>query len=164
MSYVLSAFIAQRAVLEKVVSGVHQARIADLPQGFGMVPYRRALQEELSSASPENKESTLSEFWDLSAQSVGWVQKASLSGQIAYLEIDLFGGVGERAAAVWEQGQLKWGPERNQSGDKVELRENATNRALRIIGVQVNNEYDEFDALELGRYRRTDEWTEIVRP
>lgn len=74
---------------------------------------------------------------------------AARAKKIAYIEAELFGGGGAQAAAVWEEGRMIFGPI---------VADDAINQALRMLGVEKKEFFDEFEALDLGRHRNTDEW------
>ncbi|HEX8950488.1 MAG TPA: hypothetical protein VF945_01520 [Polyangia bacterium] len=68
---------------------------------------------------------------------------------IAELETEYFGGSGEQRAAVWRNGEAIF---------STEWREHdAINEALRQLGVR-SGLSDEFDALELVRFRRFEDF------
>ncbi len=73
----------------------------------------------------------------------------SSRGRIAYVEAESFGGQGEQAALLAEDGKLVGEP-------NVFL--NAINGALSFIGVKQGDAHDEFDAVGLGRERDTEQW------
>jgi hypothetical protein len=65
------------------------------------------------------------------------------------MEAEYFGGEGEQAAILWQGGQRHFvsGPEYG-----------ALNKVLRALGVHPATSQDEFDAVDLGRHRHTEEW------
>jgi hypothetical protein len=76
-------------------------------------------------------------------------RELSTNGRIAYVEAEYFGGEGVQAAVLWENG-LQVG--------SIELSRDAINRVLRVLGVGAGGAHDEFEALNLGQHRRTEEW------
>ena len=76
--------------------------------------------------------------------------KLSQRGLIAYVEAEFFGGNGEQAHVLYEDGVLLGLPV---------IAEDAINQALRHFGVLPGGDHDEFAAVGLGRFRDTDEWT-----
>jgi len=73
----------------------------------------------------------------------------SVDGFAAYIEAELFGGVGSQASAVWRGGRMV---------QPVTRSADAINLALSALGVQKAGDEDEFSTLGLGRFRFTDEW------
>jgi len=76
--------------------------------------------------------------------------KLSRHGLIAYLEAEFFGGVGQQAHVLFEEG-VALGP--------PVIARDAINQALRLLGVVPGGHHDEFDAVGLGRFRSTEDWT-----
>jgi hypothetical protein len=76
-------------------------------------------------------------------------------GPVAYVEAEFFGGTGTQACVTWEKGG---------KASAALIDSSAINTALRFLGVEVGDSYDEFDALRLGLFRRTEEWLEILQP
>lgn len=74
---------------------------------------------------------------------------SSAEGPIAYVEAEFFGGAGTQASAVFKAGRLISGPI---------IDSNAICIALAQVGVARTLSCDEFDALDLGRFRFTDDW------
>lgn len=170
MGYTLEGFVARREVLERAALGVGHARVVALRSAvvsrdeFALLPWTNALHAEISA-----DEARYEPFWSLSQNAKIWAREKSRNGALAFLEINLFGGTGERAAIVWRDGEVIYGPRANKDGssryergvwqgEDVPLRENATNEALRILGVQVGDALDEFEALGLAQHRSTSEW------
>ncbi|MES2261147.1 MAG: hypothetical protein V4724_21740 [Pseudomonadota bacterium] len=73
----------------------------------------------------------------------------SASGDLAYIEAEIFGGAGVQAHVLVGAGGA-FGP--------VVVAHDAINAALRSIGVRTGNERDEFESVGLGRCRETDAW------
>jgi len=69
--------------------------------------------------------------------------------RVAYVEAEFFSGTGTQAAAIYEGGRLVFGPL---------LAENAISQALQQLGVSKDGCCDEFEALNLGRHRHTEDW------
>lgn len=69
--------------------------------------------------------------------------------KFAIIFTDYFGGAGEQEAAVYENGVQIMPPTKD-----------GINRALKMLGVQKNRTNDEFDSINLGKYRNFDEYFE----
>jgi len=148
MAYVLNALVAGDGVLDG-----HGLVLVSLPQSKWLAPltdeFWRRLgcdSQPLLSASDE-----ASSEWTRVAAVVAHI---STHGRVAYLEAEFFGGTGDQASAVWDRGELVLGPT---------VAPSAINHALGSIGVSPGSS-DEFDALELGRFRSTDDWLRAARP
>jgi hypothetical protein len=142
MSYSLQAFIGELADLaEHAPSG---GVIVPLGQGKGMIPLEDRFRElheipflpftdEGKAEIPESIEVLASQF----------------NGPVAYVEAEFFGGDGTQASAIWKDRNLIFGPL---------VKVSAINEALQRLGVAKGSRHDEFDALELGNYRDTNDW------
>jgi hypothetical protein len=73
----------------------------------------------------------------------------SVRGDLAYIEAEIFGGMGNQAHVLVGAG--------GKVGSVV-VAPDAINAALRSLGVQVGQDVDEFKSLGLGRCRDTDAW------
>lgn len=73
----------------------------------------------------------------------------SRHGVIAYIEAEIFGGLGAQAHAIFNRGAAL-GP--------AVVSPHAINEALRALGISAFGAFDEFDAVGLGQHRHTDEW------
>jgi hypothetical protein len=94
----------------------------------------------------------------------------SQRGAVAYVEASFFGNHGGQDAIVWEHGSVLMAPVHSCDGRACspasEPRRTAPdappcfpiNEALRRLGVEKNGEVDEFDAVQLGRHRNTENW------
>jgi hypothetical protein len=113
-----------------------------------MIPVTDELFDAIQAALPDEDE-RLQRFEKLSAPVAWWARNLSASGMIAYIEAEFFGGVGGQSAVAWRDGEIILGPVHS---------EDAINIALRLFGVEVGGEFDEFDAVGLGLHRSNEEW------
>ena len=88
-------------------------------------------------------------FYKLSPGVENWARRISASAPIAYIEAEFFGGSGEQSVVVWAKS--------SRSGEPIHA-ENAINQVLRFFNVQRGDLHDEFEAVGLGRHRRTAAW------
>ena len=124
------------------------AKVVSLRQGVAMIPLTDELFDEIQAALPDSGES-FEGFEKLSGSVARWVRDLSAGGLAAYVEAEYFGGVGGQSAVAWREGQLAFEPVHTPD---------AINRALRLFGVGVDGERDEFDTVGLGLHRFTDDW------
>jgi hypothetical protein len=141
MGYTLQAFIGEAT--EAKSAAPSDAVIVELPQSKALIPLTESIREEhdisflpLTDEGSDDVPTAVHEF-------------AARAKKIAYVEAEFFGGAGTQAAAVWEEGRLVFGPI---------VADDAINQALRMLGVAKKEHFDEFEALNLGRHRDTDEW------
>jgi hypothetical protein len=136
-----------------------------LAQGFALVPVAEGLLRSLNRHAFRQEATTRDGFERLTEPVYELGLRLSAEGIIAYVEAEYFGGIGGQDAVVWEQGRLAMEPlhallgrERLPgtvpgSGRAVQ----PINEALRRLGVK-RGDSDEFDALGLWRYRKTERW------
>ena len=74
---------------------------------------------------------------------------ASHHGPAACVEAELFGGAGLQACLLANGGETV---------EAIYIGPHAINRALAFLGVTIGEAQDEFDAVQLGRYRKTEDW------
>jgi len=149
MGHSIAGFVARKEVLREGTRHLRHAVIASLEQGFGFVPATDALDDELGAGDGPH-----GEFWRLTAGLARLGAELSRRGPVAYVETDYFGGSGDQAAMVWEDGEVLSGPSKTRMG--------AINHALLHLGVEKGGADDRFDALGLGRHRHTDDWAEAA--
>ena len=71
----------------------------------------------------------------------GYVSACLRSAPVAYVEAEFFGGSGDQSAVVFEQGSVVL--------EAVQA-EDAINRAMRVLEVEIGSHHDEFAALGPG--------------
>ncbi|MEO6854902.1 MAG: hypothetical protein ABI410_02195 [Rhodoferax sp.] len=76
-------------------------------------------------------------------------ERLSARCALAYIEVEIFGGAGTQAHALFSDGKAV-GP--------VVVSDSAVNQALRSLGVHKGASVDEFEAVGLGLQRDTDDW------
>ncbi|MCZ7647785.1 MAG: hypothetical protein M5U26_21430 [Planctomycetota bacterium] len=159
MAYTLEAFVARKAIFGQAVL-CNGMRIVALPQEFALIPF----DDELCNAFPGATAALHVALCKLTPAAAEWAAALSRFGPVAYLEAEFFGGIGSQAAVVWQEKRVTLGPLHTQTVWKdgacsaLPLREQAFNTALRLLGVNADGHPDEFDALGLGRHRRTEAW------
>ena len=158
MSYELSALAGSREVAAQA-AGLAGAAQVELSQGYGLVLITPEVLDRLGGGGGNAFGTT---FWYLSAGIEALARRVSHTGPIAYLEAEMFGGVGTQATVVWLNGEVWLGPATTQFGwpppDRATSPHWAFNQALRQLGVTRGAAFDEFDAVGLGRHRHTGDW------
>jgi hypothetical protein len=150
MGHSIAGFVARKELLREGTRHLTHAVIASLEQGFGFLPATGDLHDELGDGgSPHD------EFWGLSDGLARLGAELSRGGPVAYVETDYFGGTGDQAAMVWENGEVVSGPSKSRIG--------AIHHALLWIDVEKGDADDRFDALGLGLHRHTSDWAEAAR-
>jgi len=170
MAYVLSALIADLELLR----GSGELTVVPLPQGKGLVPLVEKLGSEHVSQpllrgwegrnapdadfeSPEERRRYIDRASAAFARiSSRCARLSSAPGAaVVYVEADFWAGSGGQAASVWEGGELVLGPL---------VEREAINQALARLGVQAESSGERFVALDLGRFRSTESWIDLVEP
>jgi hypothetical protein len=141
MAYVLDAFIGPAETFAKQVLQLPNTKLVLLEQGMAMAPMKYAIPH-LKAIKP---------LWHLTSELFQLGSQLSALGPIGYFEIELFGGYGERAAVLWENQEIVYGPVFSEHSSTV------TNHLLSLLGVHTA-ESDEFDALQLAKYRHSEDW------
>lgn len=146
MSYELCALVGRHELVARAASEAGAVAIG-LPQGFGLLPVTDEVFDYLGDGAVKPFRDV---FWFLSGGVEELARRISLGGAIAYLEADIFGGTGTQAAVAWSGGEVSLGPMLTDYG--------AFNQALRHLGAERGDAFDEFESLGLGRHRRTEDW------
>jgi hypothetical protein len=158
VSYELCALAGPHEVAAQAAGQAGVAQV-ELPQGYGLVLITPAVLDRLGGGTGKAFGST---FWYLSAGVEALARRVSHTGPIAYLEAEMFGGTGTQATVVWLNGEIWLGPATTQFGwpppDRASSPHWAFNQALRQLGVTRGAAYDEFEAVNLGRHRHTEDW------
>jgi hypothetical protein len=158
MGHFLHAFIGKQDVLRHIVKAFKHAQMISLSQGFGLLPLVDAFAESVHLQLQDAGHQPVHPFDYLSESLASMGAQYSGFGDIAYIETEYFGGEGDQCAVVWRDKTIVFGPlssDANTASTKTPI-----SQALHLLGVQKGTEYDEFDALGLGRFRHTDRCVE----
>jgi hypothetical protein len=147
VAYQLKALIGPAAAVSLAAERLTLEPVS-LPQGFALLPIE--LDDEDLIVDPDLFLSAV--FLDAAAA-------ASVGGAIAYVEADFFGGVGTQTSMTWIDGAptsrvIFDTPEAFTEKPRPQW---PINTALRQLGVALLGT-DEFETLELGRHRDTEDW------
>ncbi|MGB1288154.1 MAG: hypothetical protein ACPG7F_16575, partial [Aggregatilineales bacterium] len=97
---------------------------------------------------------------DLDSSCIALAEQLSRKVSIAYIYTETFGGRGYQYAFAWRVGKIDLIPTHNGWFDKLPPPDSPINQVLRRIGVQCDDEYDEYDSVGLSKHRSMDEWFE----
>jgi hypothetical protein len=142
--YTIQALIADNNVIES--SNLTEIKIISLPQAKALIPLSKSLRDALQIPYLPFTDAGLTQ---LPATIAELCHKISTSGKVAYIEAEFFGGQGMQACSLWNKGRMLTNPT---------VTHHAINEALQFLGVEKGESFDEFDALDLGHLRETDEW------
>jgi hypothetical protein len=160
MAYSLQAFIGEPQVIQALTKLLPDPSIVSLEQQFVMLPLTADMLKRLNGGKHQpSEEDVVTGFFFLSYQLQELALEASKTGRLAYIEIELFAGIGTKSAMIWKNGSVHFGPATlDNERERLILHEQPHNRALQQLGVERGKHIDEFEALRLGRFRTTDQW------
>ncbi|MFI6321303.1 hypothetical protein ACIBG8_27455 [Nonomuraea sp. NPDC050556] len=152
MGYRLEAVLGDVALLRRLAEPFGAARVVVLRHGIGMIPLTDELFDTLSDGTSPSGDI----FWKFPGE--GLFRSWSQGGAVAYVEVEMFGGEGSQAAALWESGEVVIAPSMDE-----ELVGPAgawpVNAVLGRLGVRSDGgSHDLFETVGLERHRDTDDW------
>lgn len=154
MGYQLQAVVASASVLRTVATGSDMP-VCELGQGLALMPITERFHDRVSTLDGERLG-----FWLMPGGFGEALAAWSLTGPVAYVEAESFGGVGEQRAALWDRGALALGPLHCDEGQRFPSEGSPISQVLRRLGAVRRQIGDEFDAVGLGRHRDMDSWFE----
>ena len=135
-----------------------------LEDEFVLVPVSERLRQALRA---DESEPVLG-FEQLTPPLLAVCVAMSQERPVMYLHLEFHGGTGFHAAAIWDVGELVFGPSftanhpAEMQSDLYRVtrsrNEMAANERLRLLGVRCRPGFDEFTSVGLERHRWTDEW------
>jgi hypothetical protein len=146
MSFLLAAFIGNEPAVAAAASLAGCHRVARLGHDLHLV-------ELTADGMSEPQYSEL--FHHLTPPLAAAASTASAIGDVGYIEANFFGGDGNQSCIVWRDGEVVLGALRvdDEEPPTPRLRDWPINRALRFFGVKAQSGHDEFDTVNLGRFR-----------
>lgn len=154
MGYVLQAVIAGDELLSSAARHIPGARVAPLRQGLSLLPMTDEVFDGVKDGSPAGDLG----FWRLPGGFERLLAQWSVSGPLAYVEAEYFGGAGEQRAAVWADGALVLGPLEVPTKNRFSRTVSPISRALGRLGARRSPGEDEFEAVGLDRHRDNEGW------
>ncbi|MFI0405819.1 hypothetical protein [Actinomadura sp. 3N508] len=131
---------------------IAEARVISVGQGISLLPLTGALLDEVVELDGD---------WKVPADFGRVLADCSATGPVAYVEAEYFGGTGSQAAQVWDAGEIVLGPLHVAEGERWPEAGSPISQALRRLGVDKGEHFDEFDAVGLGRHRDTGGWLSL---
>ncbi|MDX2006367.1 MAG: hypothetical protein SFU83_13905 [Meiothermus sp.] len=162
MGHSVRIVVGSRGALEWLATRWVKARVCDLRLGYAGMPLTDELADDINDLL--QKPTRIVPFELLSESHHEVLEQSSQHAPLAYLETKYFGGTGSQCAVMFEGGRVTLGPlktytpwdEKLLKYGQVPSREGAINAVLRAMGVWRRPGSDEFETLELGRYRSND--------
>jgi len=149
MAYTLEALVTRSIAANEAIKQFSSALAVPLAQEVSLIPLTLDLIAELQSDCHPSQSIEFEDLPILSACAAGWAELISRSECVVFLAAEFFGGLGNQAAIGWQDGKIGFGP--LQANDAI-------NQALRWLGISSAEHQDEFDTLQLGRHRDTENW------
>jgi hypothetical protein len=149
MAYEIKAILADTITFMKAEI---KFPIVILPHGIRMLPLSEEIIKTLNI-----KRFLLSNYNEIHVdkQLDDFGLGISIMGTTVFIQANFFGGNGDQACIVWEDNERV----------HLEISKNAINNAIDEIAdrLPTTNKDDQFDCLELGRFRYTEEWSKIAK-
>jgi hypothetical protein len=149
MAHRIECLIYKKDHDNQLLRALKTARYVTLNYGFVAVPLNEELLEEFRLLQPHSQAPQPILWGNIEPDPVpaSFLEAVSRDHSIAYVRTRYFGGEGEQAAGVWENGRLVMAP-------LVDTRPGPINAALSKIGVPRDpKQIDEFASLGLQQYR-----------
>lgn len=147
MGHSIKAVIGKRTDVQRIAED-WICKMIELPQDFGMVPLTLKLFEDMEELLKPSGDDPCSELVGLDSTVVEILKRYSSCTKLAYIETDYFGGVGTQGGVLYENGR---------ETISACVGEGTINALLKALGAWRKPDMDEFDCLELGKYRHFDE-------
>lgn len=157
MTYRLRAGIAAESMLAARELPLRHAQAVPIGSGLALIPITLDVLQATDGEAADR-------FLDLTSTLADALSSWSVAAPIAYVEAEYFGGVGEQHAQVWQDGAVTLGPLHLEEGEAFAPAGSPISQVLRRLGVDRADHVDEFDAVDLGRYRSTASWLPPVAP
>jgi GNAT superfamily N-acetyltransferase len=152
MGHLVTGLISRPAVLEGF-SRKHllHGPIALRGGGLAILPLREI---DLKPCQPSPSDDKARVLQYLSKPLLDELGRASCEGPLIYFETEYFGGVGGQGAAVFQDGQLIFGPQWAEIGP--------INHALKLLGTRIEPPaQDEFETVSLHLHRDSEGWLRV---
>lgn len=146
MGYYLHGFLGQLHDLQEIKNTFNNSVIIPLTNQIGLIPMSGDLFDEINNYRVSND---MEKFEFMTAGVEQAILVVIKNRMIAYVEADYFGGHGGQSGVVWKEGKRIF---------LKNFEQDVINEILRMYGVTKNKSGDEFDAVQLGRHRSTEEW------
>lgn len=146
--YILEAIIFNsnlKSIIESKIVG--NVEVIELSPPLSMIPMKN-MTCKLVNRNSENME-CINGFQKLSKELYRLIADCSENGRIGYVEAEYFGGLGGQSSIAFENG--------NEILKSINEKD-SINHILRFLGIQRTSEKDEFDLVNLDKYRDTEKW------
>ena len=147
MEHMIRAIIGKDHVIQLITERWVCAEMIKLPQDYALIFLNDKLFDDIEKLIDLKNTCNYPHLNHLTDSVICFLKEHSLGAQLVYIETDCFSGYGTQAGVIFENGEMKCEP---MDGDGT------VNHLLRLLGVMKRLFKDEFDTLELYKYRRMD--------
>lgn len=148
MGHMIRAVIGKDNVMQAIAERWVYAEMISLPQGYALIFLNDYLFDDIEELINLKNTCHNPHLNYLTDSVICFLKEYSHGAQLVYMETDYFGGYGTQAGVIFENGEMTGEP---MHGDGT------VNHLLRLLGVRKQLLKDEFDSLELYKYRHMDE-------
>ena len=148
MGHSLKAIIGKREDVCRISEDWVKAKLIELPQGFGIVPMTIRLLEDVEELMEPSEIEDRFGLDGLDGAVICLLEQYSFRTKLAYVETEYFGGYGTQGGVLYEDGREKIPPKKGIGTINILLKE---------LGAWRKPNADEFDCLELGKFRHIEE-------
>jgi hypothetical protein len=151
VAHCVTGLIAKSMILEAFSRAHSLHQPVALLSEFAILPLRDL---DLDSFLVAPSSFDIEGFRYLSDRLLDVLRLASHQGMLMYFETNYFGGQGCQGTAVFQHGQLIFGP--------LSAKTAAINQGLKLLGIGIKPPArDEFETIGLGRHRHTESWIKL---
>ena len=147
MGHMIRAVIGKENVIRSITERRAYAEKISLPQSYALIFLNDSLFDDITETVDLKNTCNYPHLHFLTDPVICFLKEHSAGAQLIYIETDHFGGYGTQAGVFFENGEIKFGP---MDGNGT------VNHLLKLLGVKKRLFKDEFDTLELYRYRNMD--------
>ena len=147
MGHMIRAIIGKENVIRSISERRVNAEMISLTQRSALIFLNDSLFDDISETVDPKNTCNYPHLYFLSDPVICFLKEHSAGAQLIYIETDYFGGYGTQAGVFFENGEMKYGPTDGNG---------TVNHLLKLLGVKRHLFKDEFDTLELYRYRDMD--------
>ena len=146
MGYILHAFIGKQPDLQLIASSFHNTKLVNVGKEIFIIPMTEELYDEINELKISEDVGSLTY---MSKNVENKILSLIDDKCIGYIEAEYFEGQGGQTAILW------------QKGERYKLYtfgQGVINLLLKHLGVSAKIGLDEFDTINLGRHRNTEDW------
>lgn len=148
MAHMIRAIIGKDAVIQSITEHWVYAEMIKLPQDYAFIFLNDSLFDDIEELYDLENTHDYPHLNFLTDSVIDFLKDNSIGAQLVYVETDYFGGYGIQSGVLFDNGEMKCEP---MYGDGT------VNHLLSLLGVRKQLLKDEFDSLELYKYRRMDQ-------